>query len=296
MNTDPKKILPEIKGAHTGVVYLRVIPDQFKVIIRMWDGATPRQEYALRILGSIDEDGVGHDQLVYSDILTRGDIEKGELEITLYKSLLLRLIDQQYFLLKFSVKINGVETRFAGSRYMLKHDHTDLTNFSTGQLEGWALGPEIQPGDVTFVEHEGKKCLFYNPDEKVSRKVIISRTFNLVEGRRYMLNVGVFVPPAQPLKFVIIILKEGQRSTYWAFSSGLERALPIELGITAKSASTTVEILTDDEVGPYSPFMLTDIGVSEHNPLRPWDPEWDIEWEPGGDHPVKEPHSDSPDL
>ncbi len=296
MSTDPKKIYPKIEGAHTGTVYLRVIPDPFKVKIKMWDGAAVRQEYALKVQGTIDEEGGGYDQIVYNDRLTKEDIEKGELEIVLGKSLLRKFVDQRKILLKFLANIEGVPTHFAWPRYMIKHDHTHLTDFSTGQLEGWSLGPEVKPGEVTFVEHEGKKCLLYSVDEKASRKLIISRTFNLVEGKRYMMSVGIFSLPSPTLKGVIVVLKEGRRSSYWYFDSTLNRTLPIELGITARSASTTVEILTHDQTRSYCPFMITDIGLSEFNPLRWWDPEWDKEWEKEDDHPIKEPQSDAPDA
>jgi hypothetical protein len=296
MSTDPKKIYPKIESAHTGTVYLRVIPDPFKVKVKMWDGAAVRQEYALRVSGATDEEGGRYDQIVYNDRLTKEDIEKGELEIVLGKSLLRKFVDQSNISLKFSASIEGVTTNFAYVRYRLKLDHTHLTDFSTGQLEGWSLGPDVDPADVTFEELEGKKCLFYKVDNRIKRKVILHRTFNLIQGKRYMLDVGIFALPDPQLTSVVLILKEGTRSSYWHYSNHHDRSFPMSLGITARSASATLELLTSDTISANCSFVIVSIGLSEFNELRWWDPEWDVEWEKEDDHPIKEPQSDLPDA
>jgi hypothetical protein len=296
MSTDPKKISPRIEGAHTGTIYVRALPDPFKIKIKMWDGAAVRQEYALRVQGTIDEEGGQYNQIVYNDRLTKEDMDKGELEIALGKSLLRKFVDQRNLLLYFSANIGGVQVPFRQTRQMLKHDHTHLTDFSTGQLEGWSLGPDVDPADVTFEELEGKKCLFYKVDNRIKRKVILHRTFNLIQGKRYMLDVGIFALPDPQLKSVVLILKEGTRSSYWHYNNHHGRSFPMSLGITARSASATLELLTSDTVSANCSFVIVSIGLSEFNDLRWWDPEWDIEWEPEDDHPIKEPQSDSPDT
>ncbi|MEX3776337.1 hypothetical protein [Pseudomonas sp. MYb118] len=296
MVNDPKKTYLEIKRAFTRSVFLREINDPWSVIVPIWTDAKVRDEYTLHLLGTLVPGEPSEETLVYNDRVTAADLSRGFVQIDLGKNMLMEYADQTNILVKFAAMVQGKMTHFPWIRYRLNKTHHALTLFDRGQFEGWDQGAETTPADFTFITLNDKPCLCFNVEEELPRKVIISKSFNLVPGKKYIVEAGIQMLRTDPMEFIYVILKEEKHETWWVFQSHLDRPHYIELGVTgARSGSTTIEIVASDTTekgqGNTHSFAITDIAVYEANSLW-WEPEWDQEWNVEDEPPVKEPEAE----
>jgi len=303
MSDELKNLRPEIVPACASMISLREVGDSFKVLLRVLSDVPPRTKYTVGISGTSSEDGTQFDDQVYDSMFTREEVDRGFAEIQLSKSILTKCIDQSNITLKCAILEGGTTKHYPWIRYMVKHDYIQITRFNRQQLEGWILGSEVDSANIEYGDYFGKKCLQYNAENEsvAGEKTIIYKDFNLREGKKYIVRAEFYVLPpsagAGGINFTLFCLKEGRKGVFWHFNSNVKYLHPIPFGITVTSLSTRIEIAVSGQGGArVDSFALGGVVIAEHNPLRQWDPDYDLERDVSDPAPVKEPQPDSPEL
>ncbi|WP_347900879.1 hypothetical protein [Pseudomonas purpurea] len=297
MSDQPVYPVPRIKEAHGNTVFSRYVSNVLTVEVDMWEGAEVRQRYYVWLYGR--HGGSDHERrMIYSEILTRRDIDNGKLEISVPERVYGGLMDQKAFSIGFGVGFNGggeeEATKFTyfGSYMLVKDTYNDKTDFRADNLGGWVPGPDVNPADLTFETVDGKRCLHYPVQSDMRHRVILYKDFNLVPGRRYFFNATFSAPGVKPQMGVVVYLREGNKvataslyASHVFYSEGG--------GVTARSSTVRLAIVADNQGALVSRELnISDIALYEFDSDRWWDPEWDLEWDSESYPPAKDAESE----
>ncbi|RON08778.1 hypothetical protein BK659_15535 [Pseudomonas brassicacearum] len=299
MSDKPVYPVPRIKEAHGNTVFFRYVNKTLTVAVDMWSEPKARQRYYIWLSGYYDKPGQYEKRMIYSELLSQRDIDKGVLEVSVPERIYEGLVDQNSFHVWFGVDFNGggeedaTQFTYAGSFMLVKDTYNDKTDFYGDDLGGWLVGPNINPDDLTFEAVEGKRCLRYPAKSDMRHRTILYKDFNLIQGRRYYFNATLSAPGASPQKGVVIYLREGNRiataslyASHIFYSEGG--------GITARSTTVRLEIVADNQGAQLSRgFYISDIALYEFSSDRWWDPEWDLEWDSNKLPPAKDAQNES---